>query len=431
MMDGVCETLRVYCNRGRGAYRKFSGGRLFYLSTMSHADALLFCIYIFLGPLPWLGMFAGYALAASRMNRLKRAMPLPEVLASVTVLIPAKDEGREIGRCIRSVLGQDYPQFEVLAIDDRSADDTGVVLDRLAEQSGKLRVMHIPVGGLPSGWLGKCHALAVGAATVSSEWLLFVDSDVRLEPQALTIALSNAVDRKYDAVSILTKLECHTFWEKLVLPLAAAAWTMMFAVSATNDDDRKEDAAANGQFFLVRRSAYEKVGGHSAVRDQITEDVELMRRLKANEFRTRFLFGDHLATTRMHATLNQMLHGWGRIYSGTSRRRMGRIAAALVLLPIFGLSVYPMLVVGLFHPIWLAAAATHFVLMTAYLGLIYGKAGQSRKFAILFPIGCGVLMALLAYALRMCRTGRVLWRDTQYESWQPHGNVASGDSENH
>ena len=406
---------------------------------MSHLAELFFAIYLLLGPLAWLGLFAGYALAASRMNRLKRRMPLPDPLPSVTVLVPAKDEGREIARCIQSALAQDYARFDVLAVDDRSTDDTGSILDHLAASNppplaprsagvlpAKLQVLHIPPGGLPAGWLGKCHALATAAASLSSDWLLFVDSDVQLQPRALTLALSNAVDRKYDAVSILTKLECHTFWEKLILPVAAATWATMFTVSATNDDGRKAAAAANGQFFLIRREAYQAVGGHSAVRDQITEDVELMRRLKSSGYRCRLLFGDHLATTRMHATLKQMVHGWGRIYSGTSRRKTGRIATAIALLPIMGLGVYPALFYGCFHPMLLAAAIVHFVAMTGYLALIYRKAGQPPRYALLFPLACAALLVLLSYALRMCRTGRVLWRDTQYENWQPHsGPVAS------
>jgi len=427
------------------------------MQPILHIHAMLFAAYLILGPLAWVDMFASYLLAASRMNRLKRAMPLPDPLPTVTVLIPAKDEGREIARCVQSVLAQDYEQFDVLAVDDRSTDDTGAVLDGLAAEipektpaergangnesplaprfagvpsprSSQLRVIHIPVGGLPAGWLGKCHALATAAATVTSDWLLFVDSDVQLQPRALSIALSNAVDRKYDAVSVLTKLECHTFWEKLVLPLAAATWAIMFTVSATNNDKRKASAAANGQFFLIRRSAYESVGGHSAVRDQITEDVELMRCLKSSGFRTRLLFGDHLATTRMHATLQQMLHGWGRIYSGTSRRRIGRIATVIVLLPIIGLSAYPMLFYGLLHPMWLPVAVAHLLVMSGFLVLTYGKAGQPRRYALLFPLGCAVLLALLCYALRMCRSGRVVWRNTRYDSWQPHCGPAISKS---
>ncbi len=111
--------------------------------------------------------------------------------------------------------------------------------------------------------------------------------------------------------------------------LLGGAWTMMYVVSLTNRDHSKV-AVANGQFFLIRREAYEKVGGHEAVRNQITEDVELMRLLKSNEFVVRFLVGWHLAATRMHSNLRQMFHGWGRIFSGTSRRSPWRILEAIL-----------------------------------------------------------------------------------------------------
>src|SRR5438876_3705192 len=107
------------------------------------------------------------------------------------------------------------------------------------------------------------------------------------------------------AGSISTRLECHSFWERLLLPLLGVAWRMMDFVSLTNRDNSKV-AVANGQFFHIRREAYEKVGGHEAVRNQITEDVELMRLLKSEEFTVRFLLGGHLASTRMHSNLRQM-----------------------------------------------------------------------------------------------------------------------------
>src|SRR5205814_52231 len=125
----------------------------------------------------------------------------------------------------------------------------------------------------------------------------------------------------------MTRLECHTFWEKLILPLAATAVSVMCLISLTNDDNRGI-AFANGQFFLVRRSAYESVGGHGAVRDNITEDVALMRILKRAKFVTRLYLGQSFASTRMHGTLRQMFNGWARIYSGVSQRRPARIFAA-------------------------------------------------------------------------------------------------------
>ncbi len=380
---------------------------------------VLLTLYVIFGPLAWVSMFAGFFLASSRMNRLNKRLPLPQTPPAVTILIPAKDEGPSIAKCLAAVLAQDYPNFDVLAVNDRSKDDTCAILDRLAIENPRLHVHHIPDGGLPAGWLGKCHALHAVAAKATGEWLLFVDSDVTLEPQALSTALACAIDRRYDALSILTRLECHTFWERLLLPIAAASWTVMHWVSLTNEDDRTDIAVANGQFFLIRRSTYEAVGGHASVRDQITEDVELMRRLKSAGNRVRLFFGAHLAETRMHATLRQMYHGWGRIYSGTSRRRMKNILLAILFFLVSGLSVYPALIVGAWDHRWLLAASSHFVLMTAYLMLVYRFSRNPRWNALLFPLAAGVMLTIFVYALRMCRTGRVTWRDTQYAAWQP------------
>src|SRR5450432_2196410 len=151
--------------------------------------------------------------------------------------------------------GADYPQFDVIAIDDRSTDETGKILDEIAAANPRLRVIH--VHDLPAGWLGKSHALHVGTREVKSDWLLFVDSDVTLEKNALSATLSLAIKRKYDALSILTRLECHRFIERLLLPPLAGAWGVMHTISLTNEDSRKTIAAANGQFFLIRRDVYE------------------------------------------------------------------------------------------------------------------------------------------------------------------------------
>jgi glycosyltransferase involved in cell wall biosynthesis len=295
---------------------------------------------VILGPLAWLGMLVGFELAKSRMNRLKRpAPPPPQDPPRVTILIPAKDEAERIAGCIERTLAQDYPNFEILVVDDRSTDRTGVILDEIAADTGKLRVLHIPIGDLPPGWLGKCHALAQAAKLATGSWLFFVDSDVSLEPDALKVALAVALQRKYDALSILTRLDCPTFLERLILPVVAGAWTVMNMTSNTNDDKSKI-AAANGQFFLIRREAYEKVGGHEGVRNYIVEDVELMRHLKSAGFVTRLQMGKHLASTRMHVNLSQMFHGWGRIYSGTNHRSPWRILAAMIFVILCGLSVW-------------------------------------------------------------------------------------------
>jgi cellulose synthase/poly-beta-1,6-N-acetylglucosamine synthase-like glycosyltransferase len=380
--------------------------------------------YLLIGPAAWALMWIGLLLGRSRMNRLGGSpLALPPAPPTVSIVIPAKDEGPAVADCLASVLAQDYPRFDVIAIDDRSTDQTGSILDSLAAANPSLRVLHVAPGDLPEGWLGKCHALHLATRSLTCDWILFVDSDVTLVPAALRTALSAAIDRKYDAVTLMTRLDARTFLERLVLPPAAMAWAAMNVISLTNEDDRPDIAVANGQFLLVRRDLYESVGNHAAVRDQITEDVELMRLLKSRGARVRILLGKHLAATRMHANFPQMLHGWGRIYSGSVRRNPARILAAMLFIVISGLSLYPAIAWSLLQPgrPWPLAATAHAALMTAYLAFVYRASGNRIRHALLYPVAAAYLLIFMTHALRLCRTGRYAWRGTVF---------AAGDGEN-
>ena len=375
-------------------------------------------LYALLGPVPWALFAVAMALAYGRMGRLRR--PIEKLNGDppgVTVLMPAKDEGDGVRASIERVLALDYPNLSIIAIDDRSADQTGAIMDELsAAHPRRLKVIHVPPGGLPAGWLGKCNALHTAAAHVTSEWILFVDADVKIEPDALSAVLALAVGREYDAVSIMTRLECHGFWETLILPLAAASVGAITLMSMTNDDKRKRTAFANGQFFLVRRDAYEKVGGHAAVRDNITEDVALMRLLKANEFRVRLYYGRDFASTRMHTSWRQLFHGWARILSGVTKRRPWRIFAAMAFVGASGLSAYLALIYGAISGDtgWIALALSHLLLITIVLSVIYHLSGNARRYALAFPLAAPVMIAIYAYAARACFTGKIAWRGTSY-----------------
>lgn len=375
-------------------------------------------VYLVLGPGMWLLIWVGVLLARSRMNRLLKPLKeLPSHPPQVTIVVPAKDEAARIRECVESVLSQDYPNFTALFIDDRSDDDTGKILDQFAQASpGKMRVHHIPHGKLPDGWLGKCHALHVGTRDVTSPWLCFVDSDVTLQPGALSDVMKLALWREYDAISLLTRIDGRTFWEKLMIPLAAGTWTILFMASVTNNDNRKDSAVANGQFILVRRDAYEQVRGHEGVRAQITEDVELMRSLKQAGFTCRLMMGAHLAATRMHATLSELRHGWGRIYSGTARMNPGRMLIAMVWIVVCALSAYPMLPWSMMNGsrTWIALSAAHVVLMHSYLLHLYGLAKISRVYSLAFPVGAVVLLELLGHGVHRCFTKRVIWRGSTF-----------------
>jgi cellulose synthase/poly-beta-1,6-N-acetylglucosamine synthase-like glycosyltransferase len=273
-----------------------------------------------------------------------------------------------------------------------------------------LRVVHIE--SLEAGWLGKCHALQRGTEHAAGEWFFFVDSDVKLQPEALGKMLAYAIDRKIDALSIMTTVETHRFIEKMMLPLLAATWASMFAADQTNEDSEPDRAVANGQVFLIRAEAYRRVGGHACVKDRIVEDVELMRTLKKQGFKTRFLAGRHLASTRMHTHLRQMFHGWARIFAGTSRGRTFPMIAAIAFFIVCLLPAYPAIIYGIIaHDIWwLAAGMTHWLLVTIIAGLVWVWSGNSPAHALLLPISVPIEIAILAFSVRRAISGKVEWR---------------------
>ncbi len=212
----------------------------------------------------------------------------------------------------------------------------------------------------------------------------------------------------------MTTLCCESFLEYAALPLAAASVSSMCVISLTNDDNRKT-AFANGQFFLIKRSAYEAVGGHEIVKDHITEDVALMRILKSRGFRTRLYLGRKFAATRMHGTYRQMLNGWGRIFSGVSSRRPWRIlgAAGMVLDGLLAWAMVP-LAATTGDARWIAAAGMHWILATGVVATFYHWSGNRMRWALLFPISAVILLTLYGKALVMCLTGQVAWRGTSY-----------------
>jgi len=384
---------------------------------------ILFAIYLIIGPGAMLGLIASVALGYSRMNRLLvRKYPLPDPPPHATILVPAKDEAGKIRECITAVLSQDYPNFDVIAIDDRSTDGTAQILEELAGASaGRLKVLRIPEDGLPQGWAGKVHALHTGASQTNSPWLFFIDSDVVAKPDALSRVISISAARQYDAVSLLPALRCNSFMQKLVLPVAAGVWSVVHAISWTNHD-RVNVALANGQVFLIRRAAYEKAGGHAnpRVRHALAEDVQLMRAIKSAGFRTRFLLGHQIASTRMYETVRQAFGGWARIFATTNELSPWRILLAIGFILVSATAGWAALGWGIYvldeHKEWdwLAAAMLHAVLTVVHLVPAYTWSGNPRWCALFFPISSIALLMILSESLNLCRTGRITWRGTSY-----------------
>lgn len=236
-----------------------------------------------------------------------------DVLPNLSIIVPARNEERQIERCVRSLLATRMPSFEVIVVDDQSNDATPRILEGIA--AGEPRLTVLEGAPLPAGWVGKPWALTQGARIARGEWLLFTDADTEHAPPAAASALQWAIDGGYDVVSLLPDQETVGVAERLFLP------TILYAIllgigplDDINDPRKPEVALFNGQYVLVSRWAYEGIGGHAAVRGEVAEDLELARLFKRDgRFRTLLIGGNGLVRTRMYRAFGEIWRGFVRI----------------------------------------------------------------------------------------------------------------------
>lgn len=399
---------------------------------MLYLEWILGGLYLLLGPIMW-ALFAFVMVKGrKRMRILDRPVPaLPNPPPSVSVLIPAKDEAAQIEKCVRTVLAQDYPNFDVIVVDDRSTDGTGKILDDMAARDARLKVVHLKEGSLPPGWGGKSFALHNGLMEAKGDWLLFVDADVQLEPDVMGATISWALKRQFDLISLLPRFVSGTISEGVLQPLAGAATSAMFVIALTNSNDWPKTAFANGQYLMVRRDAYEAVGGHEAIRGTLSEDVAIARQLKMAGYRPRLGWGDSWATVRMYEGFGAIFRGWSRNFYVGSLGKPWRILGLMAFLLLCCWSVFGAAGWGVYrmeHPVnalagygWIGTAIAHYLMMTASVALMYFWAGEAIWYALLFPLGVAFLLAVCVKSLWICMTGKVTWRGTQYSADQLAG----------
>jgi chlorobactene glucosyltransferase len=355
----------------------------------------------------------------------------PESAPLISICVPARDEEKNIRRCIESLLAQTYPNFEVIVLDDRSTDSTPVILDELllfereqAPALQKLRILH--GSDLPPGWAGKPHALYQAAKSAGGEWLCFVDADTFAAPEAIASCYVKAIETKADLFTIMTFQELGSFWEKVLMPLVMTALSVGFSPRKVNDPTRR-DAVANGQFILIKRSVYDAIGGHEKVKDQIVEDKAISEQVKWNGYRLIIANGYELARTRMYTSLPQMWEGWTKnIYLGLRDR------PSMLLLGAFGATLS--LIAALFLPVWPLLGLAWFLKgggvlavgvivksLIVWGALLWARAnvsrglGISRWYSFTVPLGAGLFAAIMLTSAWKVLSGQgVSWRGRVY-----------------
>ena len=332
----------------------------------------------------------------------------------MTVIVPARNEAAGIAACLESLLGQDYRSLRIVSVDDRSSDQTGVIMDALAGvHSDRLVVLH--VGALPANWLGKTHAMALGARRAIAEhnpgYLLFTDGDIVFRPDAIRRAVAEALATQADHFVVLPTTLVENWGEGIVLSYLQV--TSLWAVRPWRVADPKamRDAIGVGAFNLVRTAAYQQLGGFEATPMEILEDLYLGRRVKQAGLRQRVATAPGLVCVHWATGMTGILNGMTKNIFAVFRFRpvwLGAATAGMVL--------------GCLAPVgFLAFGATRIAAALA-LGSVAGLYTLSSRssrispmYAVFFPLAAAlVVYSMLRSMWVTIRDGGVTWRGTWY-----------------
>jgi glycosyltransferase involved in cell wall biosynthesis len=340
----------------------------------------------------------------------------------VSAIVPARNEEAVIGACVESLAVQ-TEIAEILVIDDQSSDRTAEIVRSLSQEYPNVSLLEAT--DLPSGWVGKNNAVWIGAREARGEWLLFTDADAVHSPDSAAKALSIARENDAALVSFSPEQVMQTWYEKAVIPYVFTRLSSRFRFADVNDP-KNTVAAANGQFILIRRDAYDAVGGHASVAGEVLEDVALATSVKAAGYRIWFGSGKGIVRVRMYRSFTAMWEGWKKnLYSlmgGNPRAAKAEVARAL--LPILLVLLAMAGVAGITGSILLAAT----VLGMGLAGILIAydaeleSSGFSPRLLVYGLPGRMLFVAVLWASYRSHRSGRLEWKGRAYPAGAPRAS---------
>lgn len=271
---------------------------------------------------------------SARIHRAVRSMPsIRDGLRSdddappldrVSIIIPAHNEERVIDVCLQSVREQSHRDIEIIVILDRCVDASKSIVERHAAADS--RVILIENDHCPDDWTGKCNAVRIGVERATGRWLLFADADTRFHPQLVEASVRVAQHRSLDMLSLLSNLTYETYYECIAQPVATIWLLRLFPIDRANRRENRRPFA-NGQFMLVHRDIYERIGGHAPIRRELMEDIHLARHVYQHDGRIEVLPAEGMLHCSMYRSFSDFRRGWQRIftascgYSGTKLRK--------------------------------------------------------------------------------------------------------------
>jgi Glycosyl transferase family 2 len=345
------------------------------------------------------------------LRRLASALPSLETWPLISIVVPARDEGVMIEAALRSLLALDYPHLEVIAVDDRSTDETGVAMDRLAARDARLRVIHI--AELPAGWLGKNHALQQGARAATGDLLLFTDGDVLFAPETLRLAATWVERQKVDHLCLNPQMIPGGYWESALIN----AFGMLFFINAQPwfiGTSVRWAYCGIGAFNLVRRRVYEAIGGHEPIRFDCLDDVNLGALIKRSGYKQHLLLADDLVRVRWQTSFWGVIRGLEKNSFAALHYSLAKVVGVTLLLALVCFAPYVMPLA------WPDARAIPCLLTLVLVHATYTRLAM-RMFAGRFSLCPAFPVAILFFifviwrsAIITLRQGGIRWRDTFY-----------------
>ncbi|MGH9556814.1 MAG: glycosyltransferase [Terriglobales bacterium] len=333
-----------------------------------------------------------------------------ELAPLVSIILAGRDEETHVEAALATLLALDYPNCEILAVNDRSADRTGEIMDRLAAQDPRLRVLHI--SQLPDGWLGKTHALWRAAQMARGQWLLFTDADINFRPDALRRALSYAEEASADHLVLFPTTLLHSVGEGMMIAFFHSLF--FFGHRPWKVADAKaRDFMGVGAFNLVRRSVYEAVGTHQALRMDVLDDMKLGKLIKEKGFAQRNVIGRGLITLHWARGAMGIVRNLTKNMFALMLYRWPRTLGAVFFLLVLNLGPFIALLLA---PGW---SRIGYGVAVAAIALLYSgiarHLGISRLYFLLHPAAALLFSyTLLRSAFHVARNGGVVWRGTRY-----------------
>jgi len=374
--------------------------------------------------LPWLGLL----LFLTLWVRLPRPLPSGPAVVSepvagprVTVVVPARNEARNVEAVLTSLAASAWPRLEILLVDDRSEDDT---VARAAEVAARHpdRIRIVRGEPLPPGWLGKPWACHQGAREARGDLLLFTDADTRHAPDLLPRAVAALAEDAADAVSLAGRQLMESFWERLVQP---HVFTVMLARFPRHGrplpPQRWRGAIANGQYILIRRQTYDAIGGHEALRGEVVEDMRMAQRLVRLGYRLSLRGAEDAFATRMYSGLGEIVEGWSKnVFLGglaTLPPWMRWLTPPLMILGSLLLWMMPPVALlaaaaGMPGGPWLVWSGSVVALSLVLWCAAAWRMGAPARYGLLYPLGALVTDWIFLRAWR--RGGRVRWKGREY-----------------